>query len=421
MNTIMEAYQLIENNQSEKALELLKQYEKSATDDEKFTIAQMYMQLGFLQEANVILSDLLMKYPDESELNITLADIYIELEQDEQAIELLLQIEEGDPSYLQALIQLADLYQAQGLFEVAEQKLLKAKKLEPNEEIIDFALGELYFSIGEYQKAILYYEKVISEKDQVANISIHERLGEAYAASGEYEKALSHYKDADSTDPESLFRYGITAFQADRNDIAIKAWEKVIELDPYYHTVYYQLAQAYENDGRIEEAFHTTKDGIQLDEFNKELYFLSGSLAHKLDKNAEGEELIKEAVALDPDYKEAVLFLVEYYKEAEEHEKIIDLLTEIKNIGADDSLYEWELARAYNEIELYDHALKHYHEAYNSLNQDSDFVKEFGYFLTEEGRMKEAIPVFELYLSLEPLDVDMEEFVNRLKLSIEDY
>ncbi|MFD1849526.1 tetratricopeptide repeat protein [Oceanobacillus bengalensis] len=420
MDTIMEAYQLIENQQAEKAIAMLKGYLKQANDDEKFTIAQLFIQLGFLEEASTILNELLLIYPEESEIKITLAEIYIEAEQDELAINLLAEIKGEDPSYVQALIQLADLYQAQGLFEVAEQKLLEAKKIEPNEGIIDFALGELYFSIGEYKHAILYYGKVIMHSDHIANISINERLGEAYAASGEYEKALTYFKDNDSRDPDLFFRYGITAFQADRNDIAIKAWEHVIELDRDYHTVYYHLALAYEDDGRINDAYHIAKEGLQLDEFNKELYFLAGSLAHRIGENEKSIEYVKQAVVLDSDYKEAVLFLVELFKSYDNHEGIVDLLTEIKRLGADDSLYDWELARSYNEIESYDDALNHYMEAYNSLNQDSDFVKEYGYFLTEEGRIARAIKVFEDYLTLEPLDGEVEEFLNRLKLSGSD-
>lgn len=418
MDTILEAYQLLENNQAEKAIQLLKQYESKASDDEKFTIAQMYMQIGFLQEASTILHKLLQKYPTESEILITLAEIYIEIEEDEQAMELLNQVNEGDTAYTQALIQLADLYQAQGLFEVAEQKLLKAKQLEPNEEIIDFALGELYFSIGEYKKAILYYEKV--KVEEVGNISLLSRLGEANAAIGEYEKALTYYQDNDQKDPDYLYRYGIIAYQADRVDIAIKAWEKVVELDPYYHTVYQHLAQAYEDEGRLDEAVHTAQKGLQFDEFNKELFFITAMVANKLNNTKEVETYLREAIALDPDYKQAVLSLVDHYKNLDEHEKIIDLLNEIKRTGAEDSLYDWELARANNEIESFDNALKHYNEAYNGLNQDSDFLKEYGYFLTEEGRIEQAIPVLKSYLSIVPLDAEMEEFLYRLKQTSED-
>src|SRR5699024_9006653 len=163
METIMEAVHLMVNNEIEKALTLLESllpyanenekevavlesYLASANEEEKYTIAEVYMQWGFLKEATAILTELLRMYPDENDIKVMLADIYIELEEDEKAIDLLNDVDEADPAYIQTLIQLADLYEAQSLFEVAEQKLLTAKQLEPNELIIDFALGELFFS-----------------------------------------------------------------------------------------------------------------------------------------------------------------------------------------------------------------------------------------------------------------------------------
>ncbi|MCG3418853.1 tetratricopeptide repeat protein [Oceanobacillus jordanicus] len=416
METIMEAVHLMEAKQTEKAIQLLEGYLPTADPEEKYTIAELYMQWGFLQEASEILDELLQLYPEESELKITLADIYIELEKDEYAIELLNEVKEDDEAYVQVLIQLADLYQAQGLFEVAEQKLLNAKQVAPNEPIIDFALAELLFSIGEYRGATTYYDKVASmDIKELANVSIDDRRAESLAASGEYEKALEIYQGQEMENSDSLFKYGVTANQADRKDIAIKAWERVVETDPYYHTVYQKLAGAYEEEGLEKEAYETAIKGLKNDEFNKELYFMAGQLAHKLDKNDESEKWMREAVAIDPDYKEGVLFLIELLKNNENFKGIIELVGEIKSIGASDPLYEWELARAYNEAELYKDALNHYKEAYNSLNQDSDFMKEYGYFLTEEGRVQEAIPVLESYMAQQPLDDDVEGFLSRLK------
>nr|WP_245347714.1 tetratricopeptide repeat protein [Oceanobacillus polygoni] len=419
VDTIMEAVQLLENNKAEKAVQLLEDYLSKANDDEKYTIAEIYRQWGYLQEARLILEDLLRIYPDESDLKISLADIFIELEEDEPAITLLNEIEKEDAAYIQALIQLADLYQAQGLFEVSEQKLLTAKQLAPGEVIIDFALGELYFSIGEYLKAITYYEKVKAKQDEVAHISLDDRLGESYAAAGEYEKSLSYFKEDGNENADRLFKYGITAYQADRNDIAIKAWEHVIEIDEYYHTAYYQLAMVYEKEGLLEDAFKVANKGLEMDEYNKELYFLTGSIAHQLGQDDESEKLTREAIALDPDYKEAILFLIELFKKNEAHINITDLITEAQRLGAEDPLYDWELARAFNEIESFDNALKSYRDAYNNLNQDSDFLKEFGYFLTEDGKIKEAIPIFESYVRLQPLDEDVEAYLARLKQTYE--
>jgi tetratricopeptide (TPR) repeat protein len=420
MEKIMEAVQLMESNQSDRALVLLENFLPSANADEKYTIAELYMQWGFLEEASTILNGLLEQYPEESDIKIMLADIYIESENDEKAMHLLNDINKNDPAYIQSLIQLADLYQAEGLFEVAEQKLLTAKQLEPNEIIIDFALAELLFSTGEYKRAITYYEKAAKETKELANVSIRERLAESYAATGEYELALELFRDMPAEDADALFKHGFTAYQAGRTDIAVKAWERVIEKDPHYHSVYYQLAQAYEAEELPQEAYKTVKKGLETDEFNKELYYYAGVLAHRIGKLNESELFIREAIALDPDYKEAVLFLIEIFKKKEQFADIADLLNEIKSTGANDPLYDWELARAYIETESYKDALKHYDEAYNSLKQDSDFLQEYGYFLVEEGRMSKAITIFTSYLKQQPSDAETEEYVNRLKQTNDD-
>lgn len=63
---------------------------------------------------------------------------------------------------------MADLYQMQGLFEVSEQKLLKAQAILPDEPVIDFALGELYFTQGAYGKAVRQFKKRPKKKPSSA-------------------------------------------------------------------------------------------------------------------------------------------------------------------------------------------------------------------------------------------------------------
>lgn len=410
----------MENNQPEEALMLLEKYLSTANDDKKYTIAEFYFQWGFLQEALEILTELIKLYPKENELKILLANIFIELEEDNEAINLLNEIDKNDPLYEQVLLLLADLYQVQGLFEVSESKLLEAKQLNPNESIIDFALGELYFSIGDYKKAIIHYEKLQSEMNVLGEISINERLAEAYASSGKYELALEYFQKSTSHNPDILFKFGFTAYHADRKDIAINVWNKVIELDEYYHSVYYELAKAYHEEELLQEAFDTAQQGLAMDEYNKELYYFAGMLAYQLQKNTISEEYVRQAIALDADYKEAVLFLINLFKQADDQEKIIELVQDINQLGAIDPLYDWELARAYNELESYEKAAKSYLEAYHQLSDDGVFLKEYGYFLAEDGKLEDAIQVLEAYLQFEPSDTETIDQIDRFKQTKRD-
>ena len=414
---IQEADAHMLNNEVERALEVIEKAFLKANTEEQVMIGQWYKEWGFLEESNEIFEQLIEQFPDEIELQSLLVDNYIELGKDDSALNILdehTNIAPTDPNYLEVVLQQADLYQAQGLFEVSEQKLLEAKTHFPNEELLDFALGELLFSIGKYQGAIGYYEKLHEQYNEFANVSLVSRLAESYAALGEYEQSLEFYQNEEYDNEDDLFKYGFTAFQSGHNEKAIQAWKKLIEIAPDYHTVYTLLAEAYEQEKLLAEAYDIAIKGLKLDEFNKELYLQSAHLAQKLNHSKEAEEYVREAIVLDPDYQEAVLFLVSLLKDQERPEDIVDVLESIQEAGAADALYDWELARAYEQIESFKDALKHYNQAYNSLKEDSEFLKEYGFYLVEEGHIKNAIQILKRYLVLEPSDDETEAYVSRL-------
>ncbi|PAD22058.1 tetratricopeptide repeat protein [Terribacillus saccharophilus] len=414
MEEIRKAITHMENDQPQEAVDTLEAYLPGANEEEKFTIAELYMQWGMHEEAKAVLLQLEQMFPDEMELKMMLAELFIDLNEDQEAIDKLDQIVEDEDYFVPAQMQLADLYEAQGLFEVAEQKLLAAKRFDPSEPVIDLALGELALSTASYLKAITYYEKVYEKQPVMGDIDIALRLAEAYAATGEFEKALTYYQETDVDDVEQLFSFGFTAFKLSRYDIAISTWEKLLKEEADYLSVYEYLAKAYEEEGLMEKAFETAEKGLSLDEYNQKLYFTAGRLARQLGKNDRSYFLIRHAIALDPGYKEAILYLIENFKLDEDHEAIIELLTHILETDEEDAAYRWELARAYNETEIFDEALKAYGEAYTNFKDDSDFLKEYGYFLLEEGRMQEAVEILKEYLRLEPSDIEVEENINRL-------
>src|SRR5690554_5666978 len=136
---------------------------KTADDELKRTITELYYELGLVDRALQLVEELMFHYPDHGELFAFAAECYMELGQEDEALELLQEIHENDPAFVQAQLLLADLYQNQGMDEVAEQKLLRAEKLTKGEPIILYGLGEFYLSRGDYQQSIPYLKKVLNE------------------------------------------------------------------------------------------------------------------------------------------------------------------------------------------------------------------------------------------------------------------
>lgn len=416
MKFIERATALMHERKSEEALQIIHDQLKKGTDEEKFAVAEFLKEWGFYDDALEILQELQKKFPEEIEVKILLASIYIDMYEDEEALMILEDIPEDDPAYEQALLLLADVYQAQGLIEVAEQKLLTAKRRNPKELIFDLALGEFYFSIGEFQKAIVYYERVYDEETKINGLSISARIAETLSHLGKHEEALQYFQKISDHTVDQLFQYGLAAFYAKRNEIADKCFREVIEKDPFHYAAYLSLAEVYEADGNVTQAYETIREGINVNEFDVNLYYEGGRLAYKLNQFEESEQLLQQAVSLDSEFQDAVLLLIQLYKEQEKYDDIVGLIQALQTDHIYNPQYEWELAHAYEALEQYELASQYYEKAYEELEDHADFLKEYGYFLLEEGKHEKAIELFEKYLKIEPMDNDLSNFVDQLKM-----
>ena len=417
MDTVTKILSLLETGQQEEALKQSQQLLLTGTDEEKYDLAEELSRYGFLEEAVGIFLNLMEKYPDEGELFILLAELYLEMGQEEDAMLLLEQIDQADPSYPQALLLLADLYQMNGLFEVSENKLLTAKNLLPQEVIIDFALGELYGELGKFQDAIASYNVVLEKgTKEVAGISIHHRLAEMLSASGFFEEAIHYYDLAlkEKLEINLLFGYALTALQAGNNKTAIEKFEQLKELDPEYHSLYLFLAKAYEKEENIANSFNVVMEGINYDQYNKDLYYFGGKLALKLGNDQEAERLLRESIAVDPGFTEAVLVLNKLLIKQERFEDVLELIKAVEFYEEEEPQLLWDEAIAYENLEEYSQALNKYQAAYTLFKNNQEFLSDYGYFLIGEGKRVEAVEIFSELLINDPSNEEYQELIDRL-------
>ncbi|MEH7388137.1 tetratricopeptide repeat protein [Bacillus sp. JJ1521] len=417
MHKLESAIQLVEDGKVEEGLKALKQLREYSNDDEKYTIAENYFKWGFVEDAKEIVEELISRYPDEGELFVFLAEILIDLDLEERAIEILEQIAEDDPVYLESLVLQADLFQMQGLYEVSEQKLLLAKEKSDDETIIDFALAELYSSHGEYNKSIPYYEKVLRRNDEIAGVNVNARIAESYSTTGKFEEALPYYEEAikKQEDSNTLFGYGVTAYQAKYFKKAIEVLERLKELDPEYGSLYLYLAKAYEEEASFADSLRVLLEGLEVESLNKELTFYAGKISMMLGDKENTEKYLRAAVAIDPGYVEATLQLSKFLQREERFEDVVECLDSVMSYGEYDEQFEWDLAFSKNKLEQYSDALNHYRQAYTSFKETPEFLEEFGYFLMEDGKRQEAIEVFKELLKLDPMKYEIEELISELE------
>ncbi len=417
MNKKQEAIQLIQAGQIKEGLEKLTQWEKVATDEEQYEILEIYMELGLTDRAE----RLIQKWkksgkPFDGELITMEAEIKMEHEEEEEAISLLSQIRKEDPAFLKAQLLLADIYQLQGLDEVAEQKLQYALSLAPEEPVIVAAMGYYYMERGDYKKCIPYFKKAeqLGFVGQHDNIKLH--LAQAYSATGEFETALDYYEKGlkEREDLDALFGYGYTALQLHDYERAIEPFTRLKELDPEYVTLYPYLVRAHKQLHNYEQALNIAKEGLSYDEFNDTLFMEAAMLYDLLGEKDKVSETMWEAISLNPTNSEAILYLLRFFREEEDEEAIIELMSHLKELGESDPLYAWFEAYAWREQEEDEKARQAYEQANIVYGQDPEFLEDYGRFLLEIGNRKQALQLFEQSLQLQPENEPLRNLMEEL-------
>ncbi|KOS69153.1 hypothetical protein AEA09_11750 [Lysinibacillus contaminans] len=416
-NPMNELVQALEQGDLALIDQLLEPFLTNAMPEEQYSIAELFMQYGYMKEADRVLEHLQFLFPEEAQLKIDRANVLMELGDEDGALDLLLEVEETAPEYPQALLALADYYQMQGLFEVAETRINEALAILPDEPLLQFAKAELLFETGRFLEAARLYEELHEMQEEFAGVSLIERLAEIYRAGAAYETALDYYLKAleDEVKPDILFGAAYSAFQSKKYEMAIKQLEELKELDPDYFSAYLLLAEAYAMIEDNKNAYLAIKEGLKRDEYDKSLFLFAGKMALKNGLPEEAVGYLREAVALDPEYMEAVLALMSVLAKQERHEDVIELFETLqKNDFEWDALYPLT-AEAYANLEQYDRAYEFYRLAYTEFKEDATFLEKYVYFLLDDGKRSEAREIVEQLIALEPGEPQWQEMLESLE------
>ncbi|WP_027107499.1 tetratricopeptide repeat protein [Lacticigenium naphthae] len=410
----------LENGYYETNEELVSNALHNDSDEEIFALSEAFYQLGFLEETKKILHHLLERYPHEDEIRINLAEIAIENGEESQAIEWLASIEDTSTAYPQALLVQADLALSQGLFEVSEYKLQEAKKLMPDEPVIDFALAESFFSAGKYAQAIKLYEKLIQDQtDTFAGVNLHLRCANSYSALGDWSQAIPFYEKAVELEETAdvHFQMGFTYYQLEEWLPARSHFENVVEIDPTYSSVYLYLAGTKEKLQEHKEALATVEEGMKYDQMNEALYANAAQLAEQLQEFEKATEYYTQARTLAPSNIAILLHYLEFLNATQEHEAVIKEYEELgKDEGIEPQVY-WKVAYAYNELEEYEQALTYYQEAVPFLQDNIQFLSDYLAFMRDEGRKEDIKKILPVYKRMKETDL---LFIEQLSSFIEE-
>ena len=384
----------------------------SNNDDALFILGETLYNFGLTPQGLEVFRTLYHKYPDESELLIYFIEGLMSENQTDEALEYLSQVAIST----EKLMLEADLYQQINMTEVAIDKLIEARELEPNDPIIHFALAEMLYFDGQYLRATREYEVVLDTGEyEVNGINLFARMADCALQSGNYSDAINLYDEIneDEMTSEDFFKKAIAYEKNDITHEAIKITKNLLSKDPDFIQGYFYLQSLYENEKNYPDAIETGKEGLRLNQFYKELMVSTGSLEIEHGDANEGVELLKQALEVDNAYHEPLLILSDLFRNEEDYEAIIALLSYVDEDDLD-PVFMWHLAHAFGQEER-DKEAQHFFElAYPTMKTQSAFLSDYYYYLIEIGYKEKAKTILQQLIDMDPSNETWQEEANRL-------
>lgn len=373
----------------EKTTQLLDEYVVFCkdTDDVQagYDLAYDMQMLGFVDSALYLVEQLYQWQSIEIFLLLK-AELLIDNQQVDNAIDILLTIPNDSDAYVSSLLILADAYQQLELHEVALQKLQIAKRLLPDEPVIDLAQFEHYFYIGEYYKALiiletLQYSDILSEEQYI------KKMSRVLVALGEYEEAISSLEqlDDDEHDSSSLFELGLAYYQIEDYQRSYHWLQDLVSKDPDFYSAYYYLGQAALNLHKTDEGIAYLEQAIAYNPYHETLYLTLFEQYDKTHEHDKLKQLIEDAKAHGIDGLSWHIRLTRYYLRNEDYETVIEHINHVLTIEDEESELYWILALAYANLEEDEQAQTWFQKAYVLFEEDDEFLENYAQYAREIG------------------------------------
>jgi tetratricopeptide (TPR) repeat protein len=330
-------------NQVNLAADLDKELMKNAPKDVSVRIdhGRLLMAQGQLQDAIIFLQKVTSDAADSPQAHYYLAMAFWQngdMGQARNALMDALKVSQGLPVALQALARLslaqgnasdaqiyaqelvqrfpatpdnrqllADALARQGKLRPAEEQILIARQLSPNDPSIHVNVAQIYSAEKKWPDAQKEFELAVQL--DLHNTTALAQLADFLTARNESAQALAHvqqYVAANPNDANGHVILGALNFQLKNHDISQSEFERAIQIDPNNIQAYLRLGKVFEEQGQSELAIARYQKALDLQPKLAPLATMIGNLYLDKGDMETARKYYAQAIAANPNFAVAI-------------------------------------------------------------------------------------------------------------------
>ena len=255
------------------------------------------------------------------------------------AIQILRRIISSEPEYLEAYLKLAEIYIGLRKYDAAEKLLSQGLSKVPGDYKLVYALGSLYYNLGELERALPLLKMLNSWR----NPSVHLALATIFLEQDDFKEAVAEVKHvlrADTKYPDANGMLGRIYLKQKNFSSAIKYLKRELSMNESSVEFRLDLATAFYMLGDLRSALEEFTLLIDTDPDFFPGWLMCGKILLELGKPDESEFYLGRALSLNPKSAEVKQTLANLYStigEVENARELFDELAESDALIEDDT------------------------------------------------------------------------------------
>jgi len=323
---------------------------KPETAEAQALLASVYVKQRNYSAAVAAYQKVVEIDPNRASAHLGLGDVYCRMQRWNDAVGALEKGVAIDSGNKQALFQIGNAYEELRDFAKAAEAYERFLKLNPENAWTGYLrLGACRMELQQYDQAVAALQE--AQKAQPRDLKVNYSLAMAFRKAEQYDQAEAVLKSLAEINPADASTYYSDIIkmydEAGRNENAIEAARKVIELNPKSEMAVYNLAIMFQKLKRYEEAITTFQQALAIKPDYDVAYYNIGSCYLNLKKYKESVEAFRNYVALVPDNADAWLQIGVCYMQLKDFESALEPLKKCVELRPDYGVALFNLAVVY--------------------------------------------------------------------------